>query len=698
MTITQNKFNAFIEKNTFLCALRRGFIMCLPLFIIGAMTLVLCYFPLSIYQSFITTVFNGQLYAFLLNVVNGTFKVISLVVTIAIAYNYATAKNLTRMECGFMSITSMVGYLTLVYVPENAANPFDVGNMFISVVVSFFCSHVYLQIIYLKKRKKFFSASSELSFYDALIAIVPILIVVVIFSLLKTLLIQMFNTNDIATIIVTPLTFLFQKIGATYFGGLLFLILVQIFWLLGMHGSNMMEPIAQKVFVLNATSEITIVSKTFIDTFAVIGGCGMSICLVLAILIATKNRNSKRITLISLVPAIFNINELLVFGLPLVLNPTFVIPFICVPLLSYSVCYFATTIGIMPIVTSAVISESYTWTTPAFFSGYHVTGSVNAIFVQLLCIILGTLIYLPFVKKYDKVCNRQIIDNITKLEQNLFASLENSTKINLLSLQGELGGAARMLANDIEKAVETNQFQMFYQGQYDFDGDCYGAEALLRWQHPLGVNIAPPLIVQIAKENNYVYQLEKHILSLVKRDVTQIIKTKNIFISVNVTALTLMNKDFEKDLIDIFGDNKDIISHINIEVTEESQLNNGDDLIGKMNRLREMGFTFSIDDFGMGHTSLLYLQSNCFNEVKLDGSLTRSLLEQNTNEKIISSIVFLGKSLHFNIVAEYVETKTQRDKLKKIGISHYQGYLYAKAIPLEEFLMQIQPNTQTLEE
>ena len=94
----------------------------------------------------------------------------------------------------------------------------------------------------------------------------------------------------------------------------------------------------------------------------------------------------------------------------------------------------------------------------------------------------------------------------------------------------------------------------------------------------------------------------------------------------------------------------------------------------------------------MGHTSLIYLQSNYFGVVKLDGSLVKNVLDNETNQKIIASIVKLGKELNVNVIAEYVETEEQRDLLKSLGCVWYQGYLYSKPISLDEFIEHIKQN------
>ena len=131
-----------------------------------------------------------------------------------------------------------------------------------------------------------------------------------------------------------------------------------------------------------------------------------------------------------------------------------------------------------------------------------------------------------------------------------------------------------------------------------------------------------------------------------------------------------------------------------VEITEQDVITNADAVIDKMQRLKNCGHVLLIDDFGMGHTSLIYLQSNYFGVVKLDGSLVKNLMDNETNQKIISSIVELGRELDVKIIAEYVETAEQRDLLKKLGCIWYQGYLYSKPVPLDDFIQCIKEHNR----
>ena len=117
-----------------------------------------------------------------------------------------------------------------------------------------------------------------------------------------------------------------------------------------------------------------------------------------------------------------------------------------------------------------------------------------------------------------------------------------------------------------------------------------------------------------------------------------------------------------------------------IEVTEQDAIASTEEALGRLEKLSGLGYHLLIDDFGMGHTSLTYLKASYFKKVKLDGSLTREYQNERYQE-IIASITQLSRSLDFDVIAEYVETEEQQEKLRGLGCTAFQGYLYSKAVP-----------------
>lgn len=227
---------------------------------------------------------------------------------------------------------------------------------------------------------------------------------------------------------------------------------------------------------------------------------------------------------------------------------------------------------------------------------------------------------------------------------------------------------------------------MYYQPQHDFSGRFIGAEALLRWNHPSFGMIAPPVVIHIAQESGMLAQLERYILRRVFLDAPEIEREAgaSVSICVNVTGTTLMRPDFTDFLQEL--KEKEQISNglICLEVTENMVLSLNENLKGLFEKIRQMGFLLAIDDFSMGNTSLNWLKSNQFDLVKLDGALVRDVKNNRASREIIDSIVYLSNSLGFTVLAEYVETEEQKMLLNSLGCTHYQGYLYSKAIPIVE--------------
>ena len=213
-------------------------------------------------------------------------------------------------------------------------------------------------------------------------------------------------------------------------------------------------------------------------------------------------------------------------------------------------------------------------------------------------------------------------------------------------------------------------------------------EALIRWRHPELGFIYPPLIIQLAKEKKVLHKLEEYIIDEAAGVLARLkpLTPEEFKVSVNITNESLAWEDLENHIAEAVEKYKIPSKYLCLEITEQDALSSSVDVTDKIRNLKARGHRFLIDDFGMGHTSLMYLQTNYFDVVKLDGSLTRDVLTNERNSDIIASIVYLGKSLHFKVIAEYVETGEQRDKLKELGCDAFQGYLYSKPLELDELI------------
>ena len=350
--------------------------------------------------------------------------------------------------------------------------------------------------------------------------------------------------------------------------------------------------------------------------------------------------------------------------------------------MSYCLAYAATVCGFLPVLTHEVV-----WSTPVGIGGYLASGSWKGIAVQAVGILAGILFYLPFLKINQRMEVYKAKRHVQVLIHELQEKEEQIDQPVFLTRGDHIGMISRMLLLDLKHAIKNKELYMLYQPQVYSDGICIGAEALLRWNHPVYGMIYPPLIIYLAEAGKVLPELEQFIIDEVTDGIVQTRAQydSDFKISVNITAHSLL-WDIEGYIRQTM-EQKEIDAHMLwIEITEQDILLQTDVVVRKLEELKKQGHKLLIDDFGMGHTSLLYLQSEYFDVVKLDGSLTRPLLESHTNQKIVRSIIELGQELGVNVIAEFVENTEQRDLLDTLGCHCYQGYLYAKPLELEEFI------------
>ncbi|MBR4702556.1 MAG: PTS sugar transporter subunit IIC/EAL domain-containing protein, partial [Oscillospiraceae bacterium] len=439
--------------------------------------------------------------------------------------------------------------------------------------------------------------------------------------------------------------------------------------------------LAENQAAVAAGGEATaVLTKEFFDCFVLMGGCGAAICLLIAILVFSRNRARRGLGLTAAFPMIFNINELMVFGLPIIYNPIMLIPFLAVPLVCYSVAYFAISAGLVPMITSEVA-----WTTPILLGGFRATGSLAGSVLQLVNVVLGTLIYFPFVRLLDKQ-SEDTARHSFDIFMNYFRSREQALgTVRLIDQDDVYGEFAKGLCAELRHELDKG-IVLAYQPQYHFDGHCVGAEALLRWRHPIYGMLYPPLVFKLAEEGGFLDTLEETVLTKALEDRPKVLRRfgEDVKLSVNVTGTTVVTPRFMQFCRQLNAKTPFRESNICLEVTEQAAISFNDETLGALRALRDMGLMLAIDDFSMGQTSLNYLKDNLFSLIKLDGSLVKGLFTHQNCREIISSITQLADTLNLKVLAEYVETEEDRAVLHEIGCDLYQGWLYSPAVFLSE--------------
>ncbi len=241
---------------------------------------------------------------------------------------------------------------------------------------------------------------------------------------------------------------------------------------------------------------------------------------------------------------------------------------------------------------------------------------------------------------------------------------------------------------DIRKAVELHQLILYYQVRVGPGGQALGAEALLRWAHPERGLVLPGEFIPICEETGLILPIGEWVLESAcaqlqawesRRD------TRGLKISVNISANQFRQDNFVHQVMRIIEKTGIDPTRLELELTESMFLENIEQSIAKMRRLREVGVLFALDDFGTGYSSLSYLKKLPLSQVKIDRSFVRDIAVDKNDEIIVQTIIKMGQTLGLEVVAEGVETDEQRRMLEQFGCENFQGYLFGKPVPISEF-------------
>ncbi len=246
------------------------------------------------------------------------------------------------------------------------------------------------------------------------------------------------------------------------------------------------------------------------------------------------------------------------------------------------------------------------------------------------------------------------------------------------------------LEADLRAAIERgDELQLYYQIQVDTQERVLGAEVLLRWQHPSFGMIYPDQFIPLAEESGLIVPIGDWIM---KRAVVQLKVWQDdpvmchLKLAVNVSEKQFSRADFVEKLKRLLQFTAVPPTHLKLELTESSMLQDIDCVIGKMQQLKTIGVQFSLDDFGTGYSSLSYLKKLPLDQIKIDQSFVRDISTDPNDAAIVEMIIAMSKSLQLNVIAEGVETSAQRDFLLHHGCQAYQGYLYSKPVCVEDFV------------
>ncbi|MGN1399893.1 MAG: PTS cellobiose transporter subunit IIC [Bacillus sp. (in: firmicutes)] len=403
-----------LNNNRYLGVLRDAFMLAFPLTVFGSMVVVLLNLPFL--NSFLSKSTISTLNDTFGVASSATMSIMSVFVVFGIGYYLSKSYEVEAVFGGVVALASFLFLTPFVMVTEGgetisgvlSLDRLGAKGMFLGMITAFIAGEIYRKAV----QKDFtikMPAGVPPAVSKSFAALIPAFITLTFFLIVNAVVTLAFHTNFhdvIYKMIQEPLT----GLGSGLIPTLIVVFLVQILWFFGLHGqiimNSVMDPIwntlaLENVEAFKAGSELPhIISKPFMDTFTVgMGGTGMTLAVVAAILVFVKSKQMKQVAKLGAAPGIFNVNEPIIFGLPIVMNPLILIPWVLAPLVVTTFTYFMMKLGIVPPPTGVTVP----WTVPIGFSGYLATNSIMGALLQLVNFCIVFSIWLPFLKVIDKV-------------------------------------------------------------------------------------------------------------------------------------------------------------------------------------------------------------------------------------------------------------------------------------------------------
>ena len=249
---------------------------------------------------------------------------------------------------------------------------------------------------------------------------------------------------------------------------------------------------------------------------------------------------------------------------------------------------------------------------------------------------------------------------------------------------------AEQLIEDFPAAIREHQFRVFYQPKFDVRSSepvLSSAEALVRWCHPTLGMVSPGVFISLFENNGLIQTLDQYVWS---EAATQIKQWKDRFgvalpVSVNVSRVDLYDPELVEKMQDIVARNGLSSRELLLEVTESAYTKDAEQIIAKINQLRDLGFRIEMDDFGSGYSSLNMLTALPIDALKLDMQFIRNAFKERKDTRLLEVMILLAESFGLPTIAEGVETAEQVFTLKMMGCDIVQGYYFSRPLPAEEF-------------
>lgn len=719
------KMHKVFANSSFIGCLKKSIVMTLPIIVLGVIFSIILNLPFDSYQNFID---GTDFQLFLKGAVNTTFGSITLLLTIILTYKYMKDKItsypimtitiitavicVALLSCKITEITDDLGEIF------KDANPnFGFENIYLGIIFSFFSVKVFA---FFSKKKiikyKVYTTETKKNVILIIHSLLPFLIVFIP-SLIIFLLVFYFNIGSLTNVFAKPFILIFENANIDLLNGVIYAFISSVGLFFGVGVDE----------AFNSANMSGVINPNFMNVFVFIP---MMVGLAISLLIFSKRRTDRIYGASAIPTSAFGLFKPIHYGYSLILNPFSIIPTLIIPIVTTITSYLLF-LG-FNIDSSGTFNYNF-----LFLNAYRLTDSYWAILIVIINVAISGLIFIPFILLNNYAKDRAFKDNIKELYPKYIEAKAKNKRVTIFDFDYELGETAKVLCNqlikdmELMKEVETkvidfnkqkesynkkefelkkrelldklkkqlkikSYFQPIVSNHVEFDEenkptyfDIKGMECLMRWWYD-GNYIIPPLALEIARYADLEYEINYYLWQNMLINVDR--KKCKSFITFNISMNCLEKTSFIDDITTLFDRYDMDPSGFVIEITEEDEFKNEENALNKIIELKEKGFDFAIDDYGAGQTSMKYFSTNAFELVKIDGDLVKKAKENEQVYDIIGNIKELGKkgqkyaNIQFKVLCEFIEDKDSFERLAKLKVDYYQGYLFGKAQEFDEIV------------
>ncbi|BAC93995.1 PTS sugar transporter subunit IIC/EAL domain-containing protein [Vibrio vulnificus] len=654
-------------------AIREGMIWLIPCLMLSAFALFF-----ASMGEFVGGGRSGWINA-LYDVHNAIASFFPYLMTATISYVLAMQWKLARPPMALLSII----FLLIVGHVVPADDTLKMFHIVIAIVTPLYAIPILAHLLHVPQLRITNSDSGGKLVKESLNLVLPALLTAFIVVVINYLIFSMISFGDGLKLVQLDYA------NEPYEFGITFAAMNSLLWFLGVHGYYALLPLVELLQQASSLNYSTFVAGgeghyamnlSMMGTFVFIGGSGATLSLVVAMLLFAKQKSLKLIAIASIPIGLINVNEILLFGLPIILNPRMFLPFFLTPAVHVVTTLLAIEIGVID-----VPSASVPFNAPIIINAWLATsGDWGGVLLQLFNIAVGVVIYYPSVRNLNRLySNREI--KIDFLDTVYVRRREEADTLKDDPIATANDRARR--AQEVEQRLEhigSKEFCLEYQPQVSHQtGRVVGCEALIRAIEPDGTLVYPGTFLPWLEEAGLMKDVDLWVLKTVAKDIQEWNRIGlYVPVSINLTPAFLADQECMDKLEYILAP---VASQVHIEITEETLLVDEQVLARSFNLLHQLGVAVYIDDFGTGFSSLSYLNRFEVDAIKVDRSFVLAL-DNEKGKKVFMSLLSVAEQLGLEVVIEGVESQQQLNHIPAKEHISIQGWYYSRSLQHNSFI------------